>query len=172
MSMPPTTEQPLILQRRQLVSAAMAGFAGTTISLSIDPTIAAAQQPMSAQRRGIYPGKATPPENVGYAPGNLVSGSQFLFVSGQGPKDLKADMGNQIRQTFDQIGVILKEVGATFDNVVMLRGYFVNLRRDLPVFRKVRLEYLGTPAPAVTSVGVTELAVANLEVELEAIAVV
>jgi len=171
MSTPASTEQPQLLPRRQLVTAAMAGAAGSTLSLALAPAEAQAQETAPPKRQGLYPGKATVPENVGFAPGNLARGSQLLFVSGQGPKDLSADMETQIRQTLDRIGEILQEGGASFADVVILRGYFVHLQRDLPIFRKVRLDYLGTPAPAITSVGVTELAVPKLEVEIEAVAV-
>ena len=37
-----------------------------------------------------------------------------VFVSGQGPTDLKADMETQVRQTFDRIGLVLKAAGALF----------------------------------------------------------
>jgi enamine deaminase RidA (YjgF/YER057c/UK114 family) len=95
-----------------------------------------------------------------------------VFVSGQGPKDLKADMETQFRQTFDRIGLVLKAGGASFADVVLLRAYFVHLSRDLAAYRKVRLEYLKEPYPASTAVGVTELAVAGLDIEIEAVAIV
>jgi enamine deaminase RidA (YjgF/YER057c/UK114 family) len=107
----------------------------------------------------------------GYSPGILAAGSRVIFVSGQGPGDLKADMESQIRQTFDRIGLILKEGGASFRQVTMLRAYFVNLSRDLPIYRKVRLDYLTEPFPASTAIGVPELAIPGLEVEIEAIAI-
>ena len=108
----------------------------------------------------------------GYSPGIIATGKRVLVVSGQGPEDLKANMDMQIRQTFDRIGLVLKAGGASFRNVVMLRAYFVHLSRDLPVYRKVRLDYLFEPYPASTAVGVTELAIPGLEIEIEAIAIV
>ena len=54
----------------------------------------------------------------------------------------------------------------------MLRAYFVHLSRDLPAYRKVRKEFLTEPYPALTAVGVTELAIEGLEVEIEAVAIV
>ena len=67
---------------------------------------------------------------------------------------------------------VLKAGGASFRDVVMLRAYFVHLARDLPVYRKVRKDYLSEPYPASTAVGVTELAIPGLEVEIEAVAIV
>jgi enamine deaminase RidA (YjgF/YER057c/UK114 family) len=65
----------------------------------------------------------------------------------------------------------LKEAGATWSNVVIIRSYWVHLLRDLPVFRKVRREYLLEPYPASTAVGTTELAIPGLELEIEAVAI-
>jgi enamine deaminase RidA (YjgF/YER057c/UK114 family) len=107
----------------------------------------------------------------GYSPGILATGSRVIFVSGQGPADLKADMETQIRQTFDRIGLVLKEGGASFKHVTMLRAYFVNISRDLPIYRKVRLDYLADAFPASTAIGVPELAIPDLEIEIEAIAI-
>jgi enamine deaminase RidA (YjgF/YER057c/UK114 family) len=121
--------------------------------------------------RGLFP-EGAPAAASGYSPGVAAEGRRVVFVSGQGPKDLEADRETQIRQTFDRIGLVLKEAGASFADVVMIRAYFVHLNRDLAAYRKVRLEYLKEPYPASTAVGVTELAVAGLEIEIEAIAIV
>jgi enamine deaminase RidA (YjgF/YER057c/UK114 family) len=96
----------------------------------------------------------------------------LIFVSGQGPADLTADMETQMRQTFQRIGRVLAEAGASFENVVLVRSYFVNIQRDLPVYRKIRREFLVKPYPASTAVGITALAIDNLAIEIEAIAVV
>jgi enamine deaminase RidA (YjgF/YER057c/UK114 family) len=92
------------------------------------------------------------------------------MISGQGPLDRKAKMETQIRQTLDKIGILLKSAGASFANVVFVRSYWVHLQRDLPIFRKVRRDYLVEPYPASTAVGVTELAMPDLELEIEVIA--
>jgi len=120
--------------------------------------------------QGLYP-QGAPAAASGYSPGIRVEGRRVIFVSGQGSKDLKADIEVQIRQTFDRIGMVLKAGGASFRDVVMLRAYFVHLSRDLPAYRKVRQDYLSEPYPASTAVGVTELAIPGLGVEIEAVAV-
>ena len=120
--------------------------------------------------KGIYP-STVPAAASGYSPAILAEGSQLLFVSGQGPRDLDADPETQIRQTFEQIRTILEQAGGSMKNVVMVRVYFLNMARDLAAFRKVRQEFLVEPYPAATAVGVTELAVPGLQVEIEAVAV-
>ena len=125
----------------------------------------------AAKRRALNPDGA-PAAASGYSPGIEAEGGRVVFVSGQGPSDLNVDVETQIRQTFDRVGLVLKSGGATFENVVMIRAYFVHLVRDLPIYRKVRLDYLKAPYPAATAVGVTELAVPGLQIEIEAVAIV
>ena len=121
--------------------------------------------------QGLYPAGA-PAAASGYSPGIRAEGQRVIFVSGQGPDDLKAGMEAQIRQTFDRIGHVLRAGSASFADVVMLRAYFAHLGRDLPVCRKIRKDYLKEPYPASTAVGVTELASPGREIEIEAVAIV
>src|SRR5258706_6699632 len=127
-------------------------------------TTAGADSTPKATRTGLSPG-AAPAADIGYTPGILADGRKLIFVSGQGPSDLNADMETQMRQTFERIGEVLKAGGATMENVVLLRSDFVNLSRDLPAYRKIRREYLSKPYPASTAVGVTELAIRGLQIE-------
>src|SRR5690606_25944076 len=83
-----------------------------------------------------------------------------------------ADMETQVRQTLDRIGRVLAEAGASWEHVVFLRAYFVDIALGLPAYRKVRTDYLVKPYPASTAVGVPALAVPELQVEIEAMAVV
>lgn len=115
------------------------------------------------------PGVATASPH--YSPAILTDGGKMLFISGQGPRDLSADPETQIRETFEQIEAILKEAGAGWGNVVMTRSYFMNMARDLEAFRRIRQDFLVEPFPASTAVGVTELAVPNLQIEIEAVAI-
>ena len=123
------------------------------------------------RRKGLTPG-GLPPADSGYTQGILAEQGRLVFVSGQGPDDLNADMETQIRQTMENIGRVLKEAGASFENVVFIRGYFVHLLRDLPIYRKVRKDYLVKPYPGSSCIGTTELAIPGLEIEIEAIAVI
>ena len=120
--------------------------------------------------KSLHP-EGAPAADSGYSPAILAHGQQVLFISGQGPKDYKADMETQIRQTFDRIGILLKAGGASFANVAIVRSYWVHLKRDLPIFRKVRKEYLMEPYPASSAVGTTELAIDGLELEIEVVAI-
>jgi enamine deaminase RidA (YjgF/YER057c/UK114 family) len=147
---------------------AVAGAAGGAVFAG--GGVSASAQNQLSEIQALFPAGA-PAAAPGYSPGIAASGSRVVFVSGQGPADLKADMETQMRQTFDRIGLVLKAAGADFKHIVMLRAYFVHMARDLPVYRKVRLDYLREPYPASTAVGTTELAIPGLEIEIEAVAI-
>lgn len=121
--------------------------------------------------RALHP-EGAPAADASYSPAIVAEGKKLVFISGQGSEDYNANMETQIRQTFDRIGILLKAAGATFANVVLVRSYWVHLKRDLPVFRKVRRDYLKEPYPASTAVGTTELAFPGLELEIEVIAMI
>ncbi len=154
--------------RRDLLRGATLAAAGGLLFDSI--AIADEAAPKEIERKALHP-EGAPAADVGYSPALIARGQRLLLMSGQGPKDRTADMETQIRQTFDKLGVLLKAAGASFDNVVMVRSYWVHLQRDLAIFRKVRRDYLVEPFPASTAVGVTELATPGLELEIEAVAV-
>ncbi len=158
--------------RRDFLCGGFLGMAAGSLSvISGDAVGADGPEPSPAKRTALFPAGA-PAAAGGYSPGILAEGRRIVVVSGQGPDDLKADMETQIRQTFQRIGRVLAAAGASFEQVVMLRSYFVHLSRDLPAYRKVRTEFLKKPYPASTSIGTTELAIPGLEVEIEAIAIV
>ena len=112
-----------------------------------------------------------PSDDNGYSPAVIAEGRRMLFISGQGPRDLNADIETQIRQTFERIRSIVTAAGGSMNDIVILRSYFLHFGRDLPVFRRVRKEFLSPPYPASTAVGVTELAPPGNVVEIEAVVV-
>ena len=146
-------------------------MAGGTLGGLGDAAAAGLESKTTARLTGLSPADA-PAADVGYTPGILAEGRKLIFVSGQGPRELQADMETQIRQTFERIGKVLEAAGASLKDVAILRAYFVNISRDLPIYRKVRKEYLSKPFPASTAVGVTALAIPGLQIEIEAVAVV
>lgn len=155
--------------RREFLGTAVAGMAGVAGGVAISPAAACGQE-HAPTIQALFPAGA-PAAAAGYSPGIVAHGARVIVVSGQGPDDLSADMETQMRQTFERIGLVLRAAGADFRNIVLLRAYFVHMVRDLPVYRKVRMDYLSEPYPASTAVGTTELAIPGLEIEIEAIAI-
>lgn len=99
--------------------------------------------------------------------------TKTLHISGQiGDGN---DLETQTIATFKNLESLLKKCGATFQDVVKMSTYIVdfNPEIDLPIFRKVRKEFLGTENyPASTLVGVSILGNRNWLIETEATAVI
>ncbi len=167
-----TNDVPDSRGRRAFLNAALLCLAGSMPSIAgaADAPNPASTSSRSVKIEGLNPPDA-PAADVGYTPGILAEGQRLVFISGQGPRDYNADMETQFRQTFERIRLILEQAGGSMRNLVILRAYFVHFSRDLPIYRKVRKEYLVQPYPASTAVGVTELAPPGNQLEIEAVAV-
>src|SRR3954465_6368699 len=100
--------------RRMFVGGAL-GASGILLGGGASLAIAAGAEgsEVASSRKAIRPANA-PSADKGYSPAIMAEGRRLLFISGQGPNDLKVDMETQIRQTFDKIGLILKEAGGSF----------------------------------------------------------
>ena len=114
--------------------------------------------PALCEKRVIQPKQF--PAGRPFSPGLLVDGT--LYVSGQVGNDLKtgqapAEFEAEVRQCLDNIGLILKEAGMGFEDVVSVQVYLTDM--DLfPRMNQVYVTYFKEPRPARTTVGVTRLA--------------
>ncbi|MFY7988318.1 MAG: RidA family protein [Flavobacterium sp.] len=113
--------------------------------------------------------------NEGFSQTVVVKTGSFktLYISGQ--IGVGADIEAQTIATFQNLEKQLQNCNATFKDVVKMNTYIVNFNPevDLPVFRKVRKEFLGNENyPASTLVGVESLGRKEWLIEIEAIAVV
>jgi reactive intermediate/imine deaminase len=120
----------------------------------------------------------TLPPTAGYSQAVSVRSGRMVYVAGQvamdpsgklvGPGDFRA----QAEQTFENLKAALAASGASFDNVVKLNSYFVDIKQA-PVFRGVRNKYINATHPPVsTAVEVRRLVREEWMLEVEAIAVV
>jgi 2-iminobutanoate/2-iminopropanoate deaminase len=98
----------------------------------------------------------------------------LLFVSGiiAVDKDLKLvggdDVVAQTRCIFENMKQVLAAAGATFADVLKVTVFLVDVN-DRVKINKVRQEYFGLARPASTLIGVRELALPGVKVEIEAI---
>lgn len=113
--------------------------------------------------------------NEGFSQTVVVKTGNFktIYISGQigNGEDLEA----QTIATFQNLEKQLTNCNATFKDVVKMNTYIVNFNPevDLPVFRKIRKEFLGDENyPASTLIGVESLGRNEWLIEIEAIAVV
>jgi 2-iminobutanoate/2-iminopropanoate deaminase len=102
----------------------------------------------------------------------------LLFVSGQvplGPAGELVGTGDfrmQAEQVFANLGSVLAAGGSGFDRLVKLTAFFVDISRDLPVYREVRDQYIvADHAPASSVVQVAKLFHPAVWLEVEAVAV-
>jgi enamine deaminase RidA (YjgF/YER057c/UK114 family) len=102
-------------------------------------------------------------------PGRLIytSGEQGRDPDGNIPPDIR---GQSIR-AFENIKAALAAVGATFDHVIKLNVYLIDMRKNQPVFAEVKQQYVNKLAPpASTTVAVAALTREGALVEVEAVA--
>jgi enamine deaminase RidA (YjgF/YER057c/UK114 family) len=126
---------------------------------------------MHNRRDIVPPGMENIYERFRYAPGVLVDDT--LYIAGQVGRDaeLKVVEGSeaQFAQAFDNVARVLKAAGATFDDVVEMVTYHVDMR-ELPLFMQVKNRYFTGRVPAWTGIGVTALAMPGLLVEIKCVA--
>ncbi len=98
----------------------------------------------------------------------------LLFVSGVAPLDGAGkvvggnDAAAQTRQVFLNMKQILNAGGCDFKDVLKVTVYLTNVN-DRTRINPVRQEYFGDSRPASTLIGVRELAIPGMKVEIEAV---
>ena len=99
---------------------------------------------------------------------------QMIWISGQVGMDEKLQMAEgieaQSRQAFQNLQKVLEASGATVEDVVELVTYHISMR-DMGDFAKVKSEFFKKDYPAWTAVGVQELVLPGLLVEIRATAI-
>jgi len=128
------------------------------------------------QKVAVMPKNYHQPVNNAYS--HAIKVDNVLYIAGQVPLDDQGrvvgvrDMRKQATQVFKNIGRILKEVGAGFDNIVKWNGYMIDMDHNFPAYAEVRSKYFSkNPKPAATLVEVKSLALREFLLEIEAIAV-
>ncbi|HEY3149249.1 MAG TPA: RidA family protein [Dongiaceae bacterium] len=98
----------------------------------------------------------------------------FVFLSGgtgaHPDLSVNPDPETQIRDTFEFLKDHLAVLNLTFDDVVEMTTYHVDLRKHLSIFTKVKDEYIGAPYPAWTAIGVSELITEGTIIEIRLVA--
>ncbi len=123
-----------------------------------------------------YLNPATMATPVGYSHLAKVRGGSLVFISGQVALDASGavvgpgDYVLQAEQTFRNLGLALQAAGGTFQSLVKLTIYVLDIR-GLPEIREVRDRYVD-PAhpPASTALQVGRFYRSELLLEVEAVA--
>ena len=119
---------------------------------------------------------ASMPQSVGYTQMVEVTGSKMLYLSGQiaidpgGQVVGAGDLHAQTQQVFENLKAGLAAAGATFDHVVKLQLFLLDITQ-IQIVRDVRDRYVNTQLPpASTAVEVRRLFRDELLIEIYAIA--
>jgi len=104
---------------------------------------------------------------------DAVRWGDLLFVSGVAPLDkelrlVSEDVVEQTRKVFLNMKEILDAAGATFADVLRVTVYLTDVR-DRARINPVRKEFFGAARPASTLIGIKELVVPGMKVEIEAV---
>ena len=129
----------------------------------------------------------TLPKPMGLYPMTRKAGG-LLFVSGMGPREAGTDNipgletdkhGNyktfdfeaQVHSVFKNIKTALDEHGSSWDKIVDVTVFLVNMRRDFLAFNRIYAEYFKENPPCRTTVEVTALP-SSIAIELKVIATI
>lgn len=113
---------------------------------------------------------------------SVATGSRTIYVAGQVARDADGrpvgagDVAAQVEQCYLNLATALAGAGATFDDVVKVTLYAVDLTPEvMPLFAeglaRVAARVGSVPLAPLTGVGVAALAEPDLLVEVEAVAV-
>ena len=101
-------------------------------------------------------------------PGRIVYMAGQLGVKPDGK--IAGDFRAQTVQAFENLKAALAAVGATFNDVVKVNNYLVDIPTNIAIYREVRDKYVNTSQPpASTTIGVPALARDGALFEVEAI---
>lgn len=98
----------------------------------------------------------------------------LLFISGIPPTDRSGklvggdDVAAQTRQVFENMKLVLDAAGARFADILKVTVFLLDVN-DRAKINPVRKEFFGAARPASTLIGVKELAIPGMKVEIEAI---
>ena len=102
---------------------------------------------------------------------------RIIYFAGQLGVDMEnkmagPDFRTQCRAAFDNMTKALKAAGASWEDVVKINNFLVNIEQNMAAFREVRDSFLNRKAPpASTTIGVPALARPGGLFEIEAVAV-
>jgi 2-aminomuconate deaminase len=127
------------------------------------------------------------PTPMGLYPATRKVGN-LLFVSGMGPREANTDTipglkldkhGNyiefdfeaQVHSVFKNVKIALEDAGSSWDKIVDVTVFLVNMKRDFQAYNRIYAEYFKDNQPCRTTVEVNALP-SSIAIELKVIATV
>ena len=132
-------------------------------------TLALGASCLAATKKPIQP-KGSPTGRP-FSPGILIDGTLYVSgTTGSDPKtgNIPGEFEAEVKQALENIGLVLKEAGMTFDNAVTVQVYLTDMEL-FPRMNAVYTTYFKEPRPARTTVGVAKLVgTAHIEITVTA----
>jgi len=130
--------------------------------------------PISNDRQLIVPSSMTLlAERAGYAPAVKVGST--VYCAGQVGRtdelEIIFDPAQQFLRAWENLRTVLAAAGCTFEDVVDMTTYHVDMQQHMAVFRSVKDSVFPRGTCAWTCIGVSELAKSGLLVEIKCVAV-
>jgi len=121
----------------------------------------------------VPPSMALLAERAGYAPAVKVGSTVYCAGQVGRTDDLEviADPRQQFLRAWENLRTVLAAAGCTFDDVVDMTTYHVDMQQHMAVFRSVKDSVFPRGTCAWTCIGVSELARPGLLVEIKCVAV-
>jgi len=127
------------------------------------------------------------PKPMGLYPSTKRAGN-LLFVSGMGPREAGTDnipgleldkygfyktfdFEAQVHSVFKNVKIALEEAGSSWDQIVDVTVFLVDIKRDFVTYNRVYAEYFKDVKPTRTTVEVTALP-SPIAIELKVIATI
>jgi len=132
----------------------------------------AASQGFAQKKKIVPPEQPATVSSLPFSPGILIDGT--LYVAGQMGTDPKSgqipsNFEDEVKQSLDNIGAVLKAAGMGYDNVVAVTVYL----SDMDLFQRMNAvyrTYFHDPLPTRSTVGVAKLALPGGHLEITVIA--
>lgn len=117
----------------------------------------------------------TPDPYAAFRISQAIEAGGFVFVSGQAAMDLQGnlvgigDFNAQAEQTFRMLAAVLDAAGSSLARVVKVTIYLTDMA-NFPAIVQLREKYFSLPYPADTIVQIERLALPELMIEIDAVA--
>ena len=108
---------------------------------------------------------------LGYRVGDVIVLSGQAAIDREGNVVGEGDFDAQAEQVFDNLDFVLKLAGSSFENLINVNIFLTDMGY-FPKVMELREKYFAAPYPADTIVEVNALALPELMIEIQAIAVV
>lgn len=85
-------------------------------------------------------------------------------------KPISKDPGEQFHDAFYKLGVYLNAAALTYDHIVEMTTFHIDLKKHIALFSSVKDAYIKAPYPAWSAIGVSEFIPENALVEMRIVA--